>query len=487
MESQERVMEETLDPQNWEAMRLLGHQMVDDMLSYLENVRERPVWQPLPEDVKESFRQPAPRAPQDPQAVYQEFLENVLPYPIGNIHPRFWGWVMGTGTPLGMLAEMLAAGMNPNCAGGEHAASHVENQVLAWMKQAFSFPQDAGGLLVSGASMGNLVGLTVARNRMAGFDVREEGLLAGKPMTLYVSVEAHSSVQKAVELLGLGNQALRKIPVDGDYRIDLGVLQERIQADREAGLHPFCVVGNAGTVNTGAIDDLQALADLCQREGLWFHVDGAFGGLLVMSEALRPMVAGIERANSIGFDLHKWMYMPFEIGCALVRDEREQRESFSLTPAYLQHQPRGVGGGDKWLSDYGIQLTRSFRALKAWMSIKEHGLEKYGRMIAQNVEQAHYLSELVKDDEHLELLAPTATNIVCFRYNPGDLPDEQLDRLNEEILFRLHEDGIAVPTYTRLNGRYALRVANTNQRSRREDFELLAHEVVRLGEEIRPE
>ncbi len=485
METQEELREETLDPQDWEAMRRLGHQMVDDMLSYLEGVRERPAWQPVPEEVKAVFQQPAPQSPQDPGEIYQEFVENILPYPMGNIHPRFWGWVMGTGTPLGMLAEMLAAGMNPNCAGGEHAASHVENQVLNWMKQAFDFPADAGGLLVSGGSMANLVGLTAARNITAGFDVRQEGLLAGTPMVLYASAEAHSSIQKAAELLGLGNQALRKISVGSDYRIDLAALQERIQADRETGLHPFCVVGNAGTVNTGAVDDLEALADICEREGLWFHVDGAFGGLLVMSERLRPEVKGIERAESIAFDLHKWMYMPFEIGCVLVRNEREQREAFSLTPAYLQHQPRGAGGGEKWLSDYGVQLTRGFRALKAWMSIKEHGLEKYGRMIEQNVEQAHYLDQLVRADEQLELLAPTATNIVCFRYNPGDLPEGHLDRLNEEILFRLHEQGTAVPTYTRLDGRFALRVANTNHRSRREDFELLAREVVRLGQEIR--
>ncbi len=485
MEPRETVREESLDPQDWEAMRLLGHQMVDDMMGYLENVRERPVWQPVPPEVKTFFQQPAPRSPQDPVGIYQEFVDNVLPYPMGNIHPRFWGWVMGNGTPLGMLAEMLAAGMNPNCVGGDHAASYVESQVLDWMKQVFGFPQESGGLLVSGGSMANLVGLASARNRMAGFDLRQDGLLAGKPMVLYTSAEAHSSIQKAVELLGLGNQALRKIPVDSDFRIDLNLLQQQIQADHEAGLHPFCVVGNAGTVNTGAVDDLEALAEICEREGLWFHVDGAFGGLLVLSDQQRPLVKGIERANSIGFDLHKWMYMPFEIGCALVRSGREQRETFSLTPAYLQHQPRGAGGGDQWFSDYGVQLSRGFRALKAWMSIKEHGLEKYGRLIEQNVEQAQYLTGLIEASPALELLAPSATNIVCFRFNPGGLSDEQLDHLNEEILFRLHEQGIAVPTYTRLNGCYALRVAITNHRSRREDFDLLANEVVRLGREIR--
>ncbi len=484
MEPQEIIREETLDPQDWEAMRLLGHQMVDDMLGYLESVRERPVWQPVPEEVKAFFQQPAPMQPQQPEAIYQEFLENVLPYPMGNIHPRFWGWVMGGGTPMGMLAEMLAAGMNPNCGGGDHVATYVENQVIDWLKQAYGFPAGARGLLVSGGSMANLVGLITARNVKAGFDVRRDGLLAGPPMVLYSSSETHSSNQKAVELMGLGSQALRKIPVDKDFRVSVTALRDRIHVDRQAGMQPFCVIGNAGTVNTGAVDDLQALADLCESEDLWFHVDGAFGGLLVLTEGFKSLVAGIERADSIGFDLHKWMYMPFEIGCTLVRDDGDQRLAFSLTPEYLAHQTRGVGGGERWFSDYGVQLSRGFRALKAWMSIKEHGLEKYGRLIQQNVEQAQYLTGLIEASPTLELLAPTASNIVCFRCNPGGLSDEQLDRLNEEILFRLHEDGTAVPSYTRLNGCYALRVAITNHRSRREDFDLLTNEVVRMGSEV---
>ncbi len=477
--------EEGLDPQDWAAMRELGHHMVDDMMSYLETVRERPVWQPIPAEVKAHFQQPVPTEAQGAAQAYAEFTAQILPYPLGNIHPRFWGWVIGTGTPLGVLAEMLAATMNPNVGGGEHIANYVEAQVLDWCKQMLGYPAEASGILVSGGSMANLVGLTVARNTMAGFDLREQGLQATtRKLVLYGSVEMHSSVQKAVELLGLGNAALRKIPVNADFEIEIAALETAIAADKAAGYQPFCIVGNAGTVNTGAIDDLSQLADICQREGLWYHVDGAFGALAALSPALRPRLAGMERADSLAFDLHKWMYMPYEVGCTLVRNAEDHRRAFSLTPAYLTHGERGMAAGSLWFSDYGIQLSRGFRALKVWMSIKEHGLDKYARIIEQNVAQCRYLTALVEATPELELLAPTALNIVCFRYVAAGMSDEQLNALNHELLIQLQEAGIAAPSSTTLNGRFAIRVANTNQRSRREDFDLLVREVVRFGKTL---
>jgi len=477
--------EESLDPDDWQAMRALGHRMVDDMMTYLETVRERPVWQPIPDRVKTSLQESLPLAPQDPSQVYQEFVENVLPYPMGNIHPRFWGWVIGTGTPLGMLAEMLAAGMNPNAGGADHVANYVEAQVLDWCKEMLGYPAQASGLLVSGGSMANLVGLAVARNARAGFKVRQQGLMASPAkMTLYGSSETHSSIQKAVELLGLGADSLRKVPTSSDYQIDLSALETAISEDREAGYRPICVVGNAGTVNTGAIDDLNALADLCQRESLWFHVDGAFGALAVLSPKLGPLLAGMERADSLAFDMHKWMYMPYEIGCALVRTPQDHRGTFALTPDYLAHTERGLAAGPIWFSDYGPQLSRGFRALKAWMSIKEHGIKKYGRLIQQNVDQARYLAGLVDDSPDLEKLAPVSLNIVCFRFTAPHLDDAALNRLNQELLTQLHERGIAAPSSTTLASRYALRVAITNHRSRREDFALFVRETVRIGREL---
>ena len=477
--------EESLDPEDWDELRSLGHRMVDDLLTYLQTVRERPVWRPIPADVRSFFKGPVPRKPEGAERAYADFREQVLPHPMGNIHPRFWGWVMGTGTPLGALAEMLAAGMNPNMGGGDHVPNLVEAQVLDWCKEMLGFPPEASGLLVSGGSMANLVGLTVARNARAGFDVRRQGVRgASGPLTVYASVETHSSIQKGVELLGLGSEALRLVPVNAGFEIEVAALERILREDRAAGCRPVCVVGNAGTVGTGAIDDLRALAELCAREGVWFHVDGAFGSLAALVPEYRSRLAGMERADSIAFDLHKWMYMPFEAGCTLVRDAEAHRRAFSLRPDYLTHAERGLAAGTLWFSDYGIQLTRGFRALKVWMSLKEHGLDRYARLVRQNIEQARYLAQLIREAPDLELLAPVPLNIICFRYVAPGRDEAALDALNQELLIRLHEQGIAVPSNLTLGGRFALRVAITNHRSRREDFDLLVREARRIGAEL---
>ncbi len=474
--------DETLDPKDWEAMRQLGHRMVDDMVSFLQDVRERPVWQPIPEKIQQQFKKPLPKDPQDPEQVYQEFQKNIQPYPMGNIHPRFWGWVIGTGTPMGAMSEMLAATINSNSGGGDHIANYVETQVLDWLKEIFAFPQKSSGLLVNGGSMANLVGLTVARNSMVDFNLRKEGLHSdSQPMLVYASSEAHSSIQKAIELLGLGSDSLRLIPVNKSFEIDILALEKTMRLDRHNGNTPFCIVGNAGTVNTGAIDNLNELADICQRENLWYHVDGAFGAWSILSSEYSSQLKGMERADSLAFDLHKWMYMPYDIGCILVKDEEKHRNSFSLTPGYLEHAKRGVAGGEHWFSEYGVELSRNFKSLKAWISIKEHGMNKYARQIQKNINQAKYLSQRIEASSELEQLAPTSLNIVCFRYTAKTLDEEKLNELNREILLQLHENGIAVPSYATLEDKYALRVSITNHRTLQVDLDLFVEEVLRLG------
>jgi len=481
--------EETLDPADWSSARALGHRVLDDALDYLETLRDRPAWTHAPPHVKAHFRGLAPTHPQPPEEVYREYVRYVLPHQMGNAHPRFWGWVAGTGTVMGVFAEMLAAATDAvSGAFSYQSNNYVEMQVLDWCKELLGYPAAASGLLTSGCSASNLIGLAVARHAKTGIDVRRLGLRAApRPLTIYGSEEAHSSIQKAVELLGFGSEALRLVPVNRLMQIELPALRSAIRRDREDGFEPICVLGVAGTTNTGSIDDLTALADLCAEEGLWFHVDGAFGAWAAIAPGHRHLVAGLERADSLAFDLHKWMYLSYPIGCVLVRDAELHRHAFSLTPAYLAHGDgdRGLTGVDvPWLADLGFELSRGFHALKAWMTIKEHGTAKLGRLILQNLEQARFLGRLVEAAPELELALPVSLNVVCFRYVAPRVDEASLDRLNKQIEIELQERGIAVPSVVTIQGRRYLHVAITNHRSRREDFEALVQGVIRLGREL---
>jgi glutamate/tyrosine decarboxylase-like PLP-dependent enzyme len=391
-----------------------------------------------------------------------------------------------------MMADMLASGLNPHLAGFNQAPALVEHQVIHWLSELMGFPLSSSGLMVTGGSMANVLCLAVARHaalQRRGIDVREQGLQGAgdnaiPQLVVYGSTEAHSWARKAVELLGLGNRALRRIPVDQDYRINLSALEQAVAGDRAAGALPSCVIGTAGTVNTGATDDLTALADFCQEQGIWFHIDGAFGALLRISEKLKHRVAGIERADSLAFDLHKWGYLPFECACLLVRDAEVHRAAFSITASYLEGATRGPIAGGLPFADRGMDLTRSFKALKVWLSLKAHGVRVLGRLIEQNVAQAQYLAELVQSHPELELLAPSPLNVVCFRYVAAGARVGDLNAMNQEILLRIQESGIAMPSGTVLQGRYALRCANVNHRTRRTDFDLLVEAVVGHGRKI---
>ena len=480
--------EETLDPADWEPTRALGHRILDDALDYVETLRDRPAWLPAPPHVKAHFQGPPPVDPSPSAEVYREYVRYVLPHQIGNSHPRFWGWEAGSGTVMGMFAELLAASTDAVSGAFSYLSNnYVEMQVLDWCKSLLGYPLSASGLLTSGCSASNLIALAVARHARAGFDLRNRGMQgAPRPMIVYCSEEAHSSIQKAVELLGFGNDSLRRVPVNPLMQIDLAALKAAIRSDRANGLLPICVVGVAGTTNTGAIDDLPGLADICSAEGLWFHLDGAFGAWAAIAPRFRHLVAGLERADSLAFDLHKWMYLQYPIGCVLVRNADEHRRAFSLTPTYLAHGEgeRGLTGADvPWLSDYGFELSRGFQALKAWMTIKEQGIAKYGRLIQQNIDQAQFLGRLVDAAPELELALPVSLNVVCFRYVRPGLDEASLDRLNKRIEVELQERGIAVPSIVRIRGRNYLHVAITNHRSRRDDFEALVREAIRIGEE----
>src|SRR3984957_11877674 len=335
-----------LDPRDWPSFRAQGHQMLDDMFDYLETIRERPVWQPMPDAVRARFHGQLPLAPAELSAVHEEFLQNILPYSNGNVHPGFMGWVHGGGNATGMLAEMLAAGLNPNLGGRDHAPIEVERQIVQWMRELFGFPATASGLFVTGTSMANLIAVLVARDHALGMDVRRSGVAAkNNRLTAYASVAAHGSLRKAFDIVGLGSDALRLVPVDAQHRMKLAALRNMIESDRSAGHSPFLIVGSAGTVDTGAIDDLDGLAVIASEQRVWLHVDGAWGALGILTPEIAPRLAGIEAADSLAFGFHKWGQVPYDAGFVLVRDGELHRKAFASPAAYLEREVRGLAAG----------------------------------------------------------------------------------------------------------------------------------------------
>jgi aromatic-L-amino-acid decarboxylase len=473
-----------LDPADWNDIKTLGHQIIDDMVDYLKNVGERKVWAPIPNEVKDEFKKPIPYQPASAFEVYKEFKQNILPYPGGNIHPKFFSWVQGTGTPMGAFADLLAGVMNVNCAMGDQSALYVDKQVINWCKEFMNYPADGSGMLVSGGSIANITALIVARNTIVT-NSKTTGLYAADGrLTAYCTTETHNCLAKAAEVVGIGNDQLRKIPVDDQFQMDIGALKSQIAEDKANGYVPFCIIGNAGTVNTGAIDPLDELLKIAREEKIWFHIDGAFGALAKLVPAFKTRLKAIEEADSVAFDLHKWMYMQYEVGCVLFKDAAAHKQTFATTASYLVHHERGIAAGPENLSTYGMELSRGFKALKVWMSLKEHGVDKYAAMIAQNIDQSFYLGEQIENETKLELLAAVNMNIVCYRYNPGNLNDDQLNQLNKELLMRMQEQGIAAPSSTVLKGKYAIRVANTNHRTRRHHLDEMLAGTITIGDTL---
>ena len=468
---------QSLDPSDATDLRALGHRMIDDMFDHLETLRDGPVWRPMPETVREGLRQPLPRDPTSAEAVYQDFRALVQPYATGNLHPRFMGWVHGGGNPAGMLAELLAAGLNANLGGRDHAPIEIERQVIAWAAEMLGFPADASGVLVTGTSIANLIGVLVARTAALGPSVRRTGA-GGSGLVAYTSAAAHGCLPRAMDMAGLGRDALRMIPFDEYGRMRIDALTRRIARDRALGLRPFLLAGTAGTVDTGAVDDLAALADVAARENLWFHVDGAYGATAMLAPSLRPVLAGIERADSVAFDFHKWAQVPYDAGCIVVRDASCQVAAFGAEAAYLRREQRGLAGGGIWPCDLGPDLSRGFRALKVWMTLRVYGAHRLGEVVRQTCDLAAALAARVDREPALERLAPVTLNIVCFRYIAAD---GDLDRLNADIVADVQEAGIAAPSTTMVNGALAIRAAIVNHRTTCADIDIMVDAILECG------
>lgn len=466
-------VEPNLDPENWDELRRQAHTMLDDMIDYIANVRTRPVWQPIPAEIRSDFRDALPEEPAPLSEVYAKFARDVLPYAAGNVHPGFMGWVHGGGTAVGMLAEMLAGGMNANLGGRDHMPVEVERQIVTWVRQMLGFPESATGLFVTGSSLANFIGILVARTHALGKGVRAKGI-AGSNLRAYASAAAHRCIPLAMDLSGIGTDALRPIPTDKDGRMDIAKLKAAIAADREDGLQPFLIVGTAGTVDTGAIDDLEELAAIAAAQKMHFHIDGAFGAMAVLSPELKPLVKGLEKADSIAFDFHKWAQVPYDAGFVMVRDGALHRDTFASPAAYLRPNARGLAAGAPWFSDFGPDLSRGFRALKTWFTLKTYGLKKMGEIVLHSCALAEYLEARIRKEPALELLTPARLNIVCFRFGSDD-------ELNAQLVVELHESGIAVPSTTTIDGKLAIRCAFVNHRTARRDVDAMVDAVLKLG------
>jgi glutamate/tyrosine decarboxylase-like PLP-dependent enzyme len=464
----------SLDPADWSALRALGHRMLDDMVDDLAGLRQAPPWRPMPAAVRAAWQQGLPREGRDPAAIYDAYRRLVAPYGVGNRHPRFFGWVHGGGTAVGMLAELLAAGLNANCGGRDHAPIVVERQVVRWAAELLGLPETAAGVLTSGSSMANFIAALVARTAALGGEVRLRGL-AGAPLVAYASAAAHMCVGRALDMAGLGAGALRQVPCDDAGRMQVAALRAMVAADREAGHTPFLVVGTAGSVDTGAVDDLAAIADACAAAGLWFHVDAAFAAMALLSPRLRPLLAGIERAASVAFDFHKWAQVPYDAGCIVVREAAALRATFAREAAYLRPAAAGLAAGEPWPVDLGPELSRGFRALKVWMTLASYGADRLGGVAERWCALAQRLAAGIRAQPALELMAPVALNIVCFRVRDRD--DDGHDRLAAALQIA----GRVVLSCTTLHGRRVLRAAIVNHRTTAADVDAILGDVLAGG------
>ncbi len=464
-----------LDPENWDDFRAQSHRMLDDMVDYLQDIRERPVWQPADDSVRQRFQTPLPTSGTQLHSLHAEFMQYILPYSVGNSHPGFMGWVHGGGTAVGMLAEMLAAGLNANLGGRNQIPLEVERQVINWMRDLFGFPKQASGVLTTGTSAATMIALITARDSaLANHPSRHDSDTATQALIAYVSQQAHGCIGRAIAMIGLARHTLRSIPCNDQYQMDPAALQAQIASDKAAGNTPWLIVGTAGTVNTGAIDDLESLATIAHAAGAWFHVDGAFGALAMLAADIAPRLNGIQQADSLALDFHKWAQVPYDAGMVLMRDSDKHHRSFAAADVYLQREADGLAANSPWPCDYGIDLSRGFRALKVWFTFKTYGSDKMGDMISHCCQLANYVAQQVTGTPQLELMAAVSLNIVCFRYcGDKSLSPEQYDNINRAMIRHIQLSGLAAPSLSILHERAVIRVAIVNHRSEQHDMDKL--------------
>ena len=476
-------------PWSEEEIRRVGHRVVDVLARYLCELDAQPVFRPVPEELAQHFAsEPFPSEASSADALIDEFVKRVAPYPFGNGHPRFYGWVNSPPEIIGVFAEALAAAMNPSCAGGNHAAIHLERQVMRWLAELVGMPAGTMGLLVSGGSMAALTALAVARHVRSGCEVRKSGVRgASGALRIYKTAEGHGCYQKAAELMGLGSASLHLVETDAELRMLPASLEEAIRQDRSKGEVPIAVVASAGTVNTGAIDPLEAIADVCERHRVWLHVDGAYGAPAILTDAYRARLKGMARADSLAIDAHKWLYVPVECGAVLVKDGEAMRDAFSLVPPYLRTEARqgGVSAGP-WLSEYGFQQTRGFRALKLWMALKGRGSLGYRTAIERDIALARELAHSLRSSNDFEVWTPQELSIVAFRYAPAKLRHDAraVDDLNRRVCEAVQLGGRAFLSSTTLGERFYLRACIVNPLACSGDIEALVDEVRSSGQAL---
>jgi glutamate/tyrosine decarboxylase-like PLP-dependent enzyme len=457
-----------------EEMRRLGHAVVDTLVAHFEGLAEGPVGRRAPrEELERLLREPIPETGQDPVALVEQVRRDIAANTLHVNHPRFFAFVPSPGNFVSAMADALASGFNIFAgtwfAGS--AAAQVELVVIEWLREICGLPETAGGLFVSGGTMANLTALAAARHARLGG--RMDGAM------VYMSDQTHSSVARSLKVLGFAPEQIRILAADAEFRLPLDALRAAIQADRATGLRPFCIVANAGTTNTGAVDPLPELAALCRAESLWLHVDGAYGAPAILVEKGKAALAGLDEADSLSLDPHKWLFQTFESGCVLLRDRSLLLDAFQVMPEYLRDTERGLEEVN--FGNYGVQLTRSPRALKLWMSLQVFGLGAFRNAIARGIRLAELAEGALRRSGQWSIVTPAQLAVVTFRYDSPGLEPAETDALHARIVEDMMVEGFALATSTVLNGRPVLRLCTINPRTSDADIEETVRRITAIA------